>query len=426
MLQLRQASESRLRAFQLVYTYLPFNIVAQALFATVLFGMSAGSRHRRALLCLAAYFLLVVLVFDLPFALEVFGDWSPTTRNYTAPITRAMFVLFLEASLGFLRLRLYPAVRIGSYLVFVGLLTFYSQDLSLLPCVALLIVAVRKRDTLSRGFMALLTLYSLLILLVFPPISMPLFFKIGPLGFALVPGYRVLIGVAAILLVIRQSVRDRRERERLAGELAAARAVQQLMISAEVEGVEAVYLPANEVGGDFYQILPLADGSTLVALGDVSGKGLKAAMVASMVIGVIRLHRESSPALLLEQINHALVGAAQGFVTCLIARVRPDRTAVVASAGHPAPYRNGAELLYQPGLPLGIDPNAAWLEVTVDGDSLTLLSDGVLEAADAKGELFGFDRTAAISTNSAREIAEAARVWGQNDDITVVTVRRGA
>jgi serine phosphatase RsbU (regulator of sigma subunit) len=77
------------------------------------------------------------------------------------------------------------------------------------------------------------------------------------------------------------------------------------------------------------------------------------------------------------------------------------------------------------GLPLGIDPDVVYCSRDLPGGCLlTLISDGVLEATNAKGELFGFERTAAISTQSAAEIAEAARAWGQTDDITVVTVRK--
>ena len=80
-----------------------------------------------------------------------------------------------------------------------------------------------------------------------------------------------------------------------------------------------------------------------------------------------------------------------------------------------------------PGLPVGVASEMEWGETTIElrpGEQLTIVSDGVVEAANAKGELFGFERTREISGKSAREIADAAKAWGQNDDITVVTVRR--
>ena len=248
------------------------------------------------------------------------------------------------------------------------------------------------------------------------------------IGGYLIP-YRlvVLLPLLAVifLLLIRRIAADRREQQRLAGELEAARTVQRLLFSGSVEGVEAVYRPAHEVGGDFYQVLPLDGGAMLVAVGDVSGKGLKAAMVVSMVVGILRLHRDLTPGALLAQIDRVIAGSLDGgFVTCVIVRIAPDGSAVVANAGHPMPYGDGQELAIDGGLPLGIVADATWPELRIAARHLTLLSDGVVEAANARGELFGFDRTREISMKPAAAIAEAAQTWGQTDDITVVTVRR--
>jgi serine phosphatase RsbU (regulator of sigma subunit) len=103
-----------------------------------------------------------------------------------------------------------------------------------------------------------------------------------------------------------------------------------------------------------------------------------------------------------------------------------DGLVTIANAGHLAPYLDGTEPLLESGLPLGLSPELDWPETELrllPGSMLTLVSDGVVEAANSTGELFGFDRTRDISTKNANEIAEAARAWGQNDDITVVTVR---
>jgi len=193
--------------------------------------------------------------------------------------------------------------------------------------------------------------------------------------------------------------------------------------------IEAAYRPAAEVGGDFYQILPQADSSTLIVVGDVSGKGLKAAMTGALAIGAIRALRQQglSPAALLTALNQQLLESQEsGFVTCLCARISASGESTFSNAGHLAPYRNGAVVPIESGLPLGITGAAQYTESILQldpEDSLTLLSDGVLEARDASGDLFGFERTRAISSNSAAQIASAAQAFGQEDDITVLTVR---
>ena len=96
----------------------------------------------------------------------------------------------------------------------------------------------------------------------------------------------------------------------------------------------------------------------------------------------------------------------------------------ISNAGHPSPYVDGREVEVEAGLPLGIAPGVEYAEFVTRGEQFTLVSDGVVEAENAQRELFGFDRTRDVSGKSALEIAEAARVWGQNDDITVVTVWR--
>jgi serine phosphatase RsbU (regulator of sigma subunit) len=101
----------------------------------------------------------------------------------------------------------------------------------------------------------------------------------------------------------------------------------------------------------------------------------------------------------------------------------------VANAGHLAPYVNGQELRLENGLPLGLDPDTTYPEASfpfAEGESLTLLTDGVLEARAKSGELFGFERTAALSTEPADKIAQTAQAFGQDDDITVLTITRVA
>jgi serine phosphatase RsbU (regulator of sigma subunit) len=114
-----------------------------------------------------------------------------------------------------------------------------------------------------------------------------------------------------------------------------------------------------------------------------------------------------------------------GFATCVCARLSPDGALTVANAGHLVPYRNGEEMPMESGLPLGLAASADYSEIALEitpGDVVTFLTDGVLEARNPAGELFGFDRTACISTQSAENIAAAAKRFGQEDDITVLTL----
>jgi serine phosphatase RsbU (regulator of sigma subunit) len=250
---------------------------------------------------------------------------------------------------------------------------------------------------------------------------------LGGIRFSLYPLVLGLFSVFMTLDLIRKLVRDREEKLRLVADLEAARTVQRMLLPATgLSGVECVYEPAQEVGGDFYFAQRVADRSTLVVSGDVSGKGLKAAMVVSLITGMLDRRHADSPATLLAELNRALCSRLEGgFVTCCAVRMEPDGRLTAANGGHPSPYLDGRELELSPGLPLGVVPEAEYTEVTLlfDGQ-LTLVSDGVIEASNASGELFGFDRTREISTKSAQEIAEVARAWGQTDDITVVTVRR--
>lgn len=240
----------------------------------------------------------------------------------------------------------------------------------------------------------------------------------------------VVLGLVLVILLMRRLIEDRREKQRLASELEAARAVQQLMLpdsGASTAGftLDAVYEPAAEVGGDFHWSRTDADGSLIAVVGDVSGKGLKAAMLVSVVIGILRTVKESSPSAILAALNDGLTGhTGGGFVTCCCAHFDPDGTVTMANAGHPAPYCDGREVAVDAGLPLGVVAGAEYEESIVRGERFTFVSDGVVEAENARRELFGFDRTRELSTKSVQEIAEAAKAWGQNDDITVVTVRR--
>jgi len=241
----------------------------------------------------------------------------------------------------------------------------------------------------------------------------------------------VLAPCLMMLVLLRRFERTHREEIRMRGELESARAMQSLMASAgPAPGfvTEAEYRPASEVGGDFYQILPGEDGSMLVVVGDVSGKGMKAAMLASAVVGALGDLGSRQPGDVLSHLNRALAAKTQGgFVTCCCSLFAPDGEVTIANAGHLSPYLGGREVEVSAGLPLGVSEDAVYEETTLrleKGGALTFLSDGVIEAANQRGELFGFERTREISSRTAVEIARAAHAWGQNDDITVVSVRR--
>ncbi len=241
----------------------------------------------------------------------------------------------------------------------------------------------------------------------------------------------LLVTFAMAILLNRRAANLADEKQRLSREIAAAAEVQSLMLPGSAQDgtettIDAVYQPASEVGGDFYQVLDRPDGSRVALVGDVSGKGLKAAMLVSVAIGALRREKSSSPAAILAGLNEALLGQG-GFVTCCCIRYMPGGELTVASAGHPSPYCNSRELEVEAGLPLGVIAEAEWQETRLNlpaGAQVTLVSDGVVEAENAHRELFGFERTREISGKSAQEIADTAKTWGQTDDITVLTVRR--
>jgi len=242
-----------------------------------------------------------------------------------------------------------------------------------------------------------------------------------------------LVSIGPVLLFRHR--RNTLEHERASAELEAAREIQQRLVPKSIPAltgchIEAAYLPAEEVGGDFYQIVSRSDGSVVLAVGDVSGKGLKAAMTGMLAIGALRILAVEGlgPAAILMRLNSELVNASNGgFVTCFCGVLDASGNLRYANAGHVAPFCNGREIEVAGALPLGIDPNAGYEESTLSldpGDRLTLLSDGVVEAQSATGELFGFERAREISAQAAQSIAEQAQRFGQTDDITVLTLNR--
>jgi serine phosphatase RsbU (regulator of sigma subunit) len=219
--------------------------------------------------------------------------------------------------------------------------------------------------------------------------------------------------------------------------MAAAREVQRVMVPEDlpqIDGyaIECVYRPAAEVGGDFFQVIPLKSLSTLVVIGDVSGKGLRAAMIVSMIVGTLRTVSgyTEEPAEILGELNRRLCGHMQeGFATCLAFRLEQNGRSTLANAGHLPPYVNGIEVQSLGSLPLGLAESAAYeqssLEMAV-GDVIVLLTDGIAEACNEQRELLGFARVASMlrARATAKNVAETAQQYGQTDDITVLRVTR--
>lgn len=243
----------------------------------------------------------------------------------------------------------------------------------------------------------------------------------------------LVIGVLVLRRFVRTQVRESLARQAIKKDLEQAQQLQQRVlvpenVHSQYFTVDAEYRPAQTVGGDFFQTLSRPDGSLLVVIGDISGKGVSAAMLVAVLVGAIRTRADESfdPASMLGMLNERLMGRSGGhFATCLAAELSPNGQIRIANAGHLPPYLNGKEMDLEGSLPLGM---AGESEVSVQtftlqpGDRLTFVTDGVVEATNSSRELFGFDRTRAISQQNASAIAAQAQTFGQEDDITVVGV----
>jgi hypothetical protein len=267
-------------------------------------------------------------------------------------------------------------------------------------------------------------------------LSAPLF-EVADAGITALQILDTLLLLTVAYALLRYLGRESRRQAGIEQELKSAREVQRVLIPEAIPdipgyAIASVYYPAHEVGGDFFQIIPLQDGVTLIVLGDVSGKGLKAAMNVALIVGTVRTlaEFESDPASILAGLNRRLFGRMQGgFTTALALRIERFGHCTVANAGHLPPFLNSGEMTLDPSLPLGIDPDAEYADqhFTLEcGDRLMLHTDGVLEARSCKGELYGFGRLSALLADipDAKSIGDAARAFGQEDDITVVMIER--
>lgn len=243
----------------------------------------------------------------------------------------------------------------------------------------------------------------------------------------------LVVGVVALRRFVGTQIRQEVERKAIAQDMEQAQQLQQRVLVPEpvnsaVFKVETEYRPAQTVGGDFFQTLTKPDGTLLVVIGDVSGKGVSAAMLVAVLVGAIRSVAEQSfdPAAMLAMLNRRMIGRSGGhFATCLAAEITSDGTMRIANAGHLPPYLNGKEMDLEGSLPLGIvaDTEYSVQSFTLKpADRLTLMTDGVVEATNASKELFGFERTREISSQRAAAIVEQAQSFEQEDDITVLGV----
>ena len=248
---------------------------------------------------------------------------------------------------------------------------------------------------------------------------------------------------------------DRIERERVEQELLVARRIQLASLPKEVPTLEGwqispLYQPAREVGGDFYDFYELDDGRVGLVVGDATGKGVPAALVENAIcafLGGVAIASGSRPGEVLARVNEKVLARIPPnmFVTCFYCILEPESGHLIyANAGHDLPYlrRSGdAEELRARGMPLRLMSGMSYEEGEVSlgvGDSILFYTDGLVEAHDPKGEMFGFPRLRALL---AEHVAEESSLgdflleklysfvgegWKQEDDITLLTLRRSA
>jgi serine phosphatase RsbU (regulator of sigma subunit) len=262
-------------------------------------------------------------------------------------------------------------------------------------------------------------------------------------------------GTGGSELMRQRLEQERIERERIEQELQVARRIQQASLPKEVPEltgwqIAPYYQPAREVGGDFYDFFELEDGRVGVVVGDATGKGVPAALMAEATSNMLRAVAQalgsSSPGEVLSRVNETLLARIPDnmFVTCFYAILEPESGSLTyANAGHDLPYLhcNGeAEELRARGMPLGLMLGMGYEEkqtILEAGESALFYSDGLVEAHDPKGEMFGFPRLRELVGEHGEEgsLEEALLEelysfvgdgWEQEDDITLLTLRRSA
>lgn len=435
-------------------------IVALALFA--------AQRDRREYLWIFLLFLCSVA--QLPLALYELFHTVPAVWDLANAPFRVGYLIFLTLMyFALLRIPLprwmqffLGAVALGQLAA--GLSTLYGvgSSLTLLasatPMAALIagiipsfLITHFRRGNREAGILLLpallLGLYIYFELLVFLGLQIPAlsgaairlqgavqFWNVGPFALQTPDLCGCLFVLSLAVIIVLRATRITHQQALLESELAAAQQVQQVILPEQIESVpgfkvESAYQPAAQVGGDFFQILPAGESGLLAVVGDVAGKGLPAAMMVSMLVGAIRAAAEhtADPAELLACLNARLVGRAGGFSTALAVRIQADGLVLLAGAGHLPPYLDGEEVELPSALPLGVESRAQYQTVRLriePGSRLTFYSDGIVEAQNKRGEMFGFERAREYATRTPCEIIAAARGFGQQDDMTVVSIER--
>lgn len=270
---------------------------------------------------------------------------------------------------------------------------------------------------------------------------------------------RLLSGLAAqaapalrVAQLLHEREEEARALERVEAELRVAQLIQHNFLPTELPAppgwtVDAYYQPAREVGGDFYDFVELDGGLLGIVVGDVTDKGVPAALVMASTRSVLKAAAESlkHPALVLERVNDQLHGdiPERMFVTCLFGVLDPaSGSFIFANAGHNLPVHIGPDRVDEPratGMPLGMMPGSTYEEVEVelsDGDTLFLYSDALPEAHDPEGQMYGFEAVrravataeldSLISDVLAAVTSFTGAHWEQEDDITIVTISKAA
>lgn len=418
---------------------------------------------------LYAWFTLSMLLGTLSLPVELISEhfgWGFFTSVYAYAaldfLSALIYALFVLAALRLLTWRraaflalLEFAAEMGPILFILGMLSqtwadgiyFFASTLAEVIVIVLLIRAWRANVTYAKLLLFpyalsiaigavgnlghwLLDLNisgaSVLITANIHLLSYPFSVNLGDVGSAV-----ATLGLLAVL--VYQFAQSSREEQRLKSALQTAQDIQQSLVPVDIPRLgglqtEIVYLAAEEVGGDFCQVLPRADKSILVVIGDVSGKGLQAAMMGTLAVGALRSMADEGigPAETLKRLNNVLLRTPnRGFITCLCMILTSSGQVILANAGHLSPYLDGVEMATEPSLPLGFVPDMEYEQTSFFLPAtarLTLMSDGVVEARSETGELYGFERTSKISSLPAKDIAAEANRFGQEDDITVITL----
>lgn len=434
-------------------------------------ALFTAQRRQREYLLLALLALAVVLAEPLP-AFELFHNLPAWSAYIKGVFSIALVVLQTLMYLAFLRMPVRRWMQIVLLLSALGILFGSMQTASAAGSPFLLVLSVTPELSLMAGIIPVLLILHWRRgnreagILLIPALvsSLTIYVEFGTFLVSLIPAFSsaadrflnaafnltmgpftiylgdlggCLFALSLAIILVLRSTRIAAQQAHIETELAAAREVQRILVPEQIDSVpgfvvESAYEPAQEVGGDFFQILPAPEGSLLVVIGDVAGKGLPAAMLVSVLVGAIRGVAEftAHPAELLARLNQRMVGSAAGSLTTALAtRIFPNGAVELANAGHLPPYLDCMEVEIPGALPLGAKAGTQYETVRFQlprGCRLTLYSDGIVEAQNPAGELFGFERSRGLSMLPVAKIIEAARLHGQQDDMTAISITRAA